>query len=101
MDSYAYLFKTGLLYRRRVVRFRGDQAAFQQGCQKGVYPYNCRRAAHERFGDEDRRHSAGNAGDILASAKDINEKRAAKEAEEKAAAEIADENDEENKEPEE
>ena len=42
-----------------------------------------------------------NAGDILASAKDINEKRAAKEAEEKAAAEIADENDEENKEPEE
>ena len=31
----------------------------------------------------------------------INEKRAAKEAEEKAAAEIADENDEENKEPEE
>ena len=42
-----------------------------------------------------------NAGDILASARDINEKRAAKEAEEKAAAEIADENDEENKEPEE
>ena len=42
-----------------------------------------------------------NAGDIQASAKDINEKRAAKEAEEKAAAEIADENDEENKEPEE
>ena len=42
-----------------------------------------------------------NAGDILASATDINEKRAAKEAEEKAAAEIADENDEENKEPEE
>ena len=42
-----------------------------------------------------------NAGDILASAKDINEKRAAKEAEEKAAAEIADENDEEIKEPEE
>ena len=42
-----------------------------------------------------------NAGDILASANDINEKRAAKEAEEKAAAEIADENDEENKEPEE
>ena len=42
-----------------------------------------------------------NAGDILASAKDINEKRAAKEAEEKAAAEIADENDEGNKEPEE
>ena len=42
-----------------------------------------------------------NAGDILASAKDINEKQAAKEAEEKAAAEIADENDEENKEPEE
>ena len=42
-----------------------------------------------------------NAVDILASAKDINEKRAAKEAEEKAAAEIADENDEENKEPEE
>ena len=42
-----------------------------------------------------------NAGDIRASAKDINEKRAAKEAEEKAAAEIADENDEENKEPEE
>ena len=42
-----------------------------------------------------------NAGDIPASAKDINEKRAAKEAEEKAAAEIADENDEENKEPEE
>ena len=42
-----------------------------------------------------------NAGDILASAKDINEKRAAKEAEENAAAEIADENDEENKEPEE
>ena len=42
-----------------------------------------------------------NAGDILADAKDINEKRAAKEAEEKAAAEIADENDEENKEPEE
>ena len=40
-----------------------------------------------------------NAEDILASAKDINEKRAAKE--EKAAAEIADENDEENKEPEE
>ena len=31
----------------------------------------------------------------------LNEKRAAKEAEEKAAAEIADENDEENKEPEE
>ena len=42
-----------------------------------------------------------NARDILASAKDINEKRAAKETEEKAAAEIADENDEENKEPEE
>ena len=42
-----------------------------------------------------------NAADILASARDINEKRAAKEAEEKAAAEIADENDEENKEPEE
>ena len=42
-----------------------------------------------------------NAGDILASARDINEKRAAKEAEEKAAAEIADENDAENKEPEE
>ena len=42
-----------------------------------------------------------NAGDILASARDINEKRTAKEAEEKAAAEIADENDEENKEPEE
>ena len=42
-----------------------------------------------------------NAGDILAFARDINEKRAAKETEEKAAAEIADENDEENKEPEE
>ena len=42
-----------------------------------------------------------NAGDIQAYAKDINEKLAAKESEEKAAAEIADENDEENKEPEE
>ena len=42
-----------------------------------------------------------NAGDILADAKDINEKRAAKEAEEKAAAEITDENNEENKKPEE
>lgn len=42
-----------------------------------------------------------NAGDILAAAKDINEKRAAKEAEEKAAAEIVDDSDEESKEPEE
>ena len=42
-----------------------------------------------------------NAGDILADAKDINEKRAAKEAEEKAAAEIVDDSDEESKEPEE
>ena len=38
---------------------------------------------------------------VQENAGDINEKRAAKEAEEKAAAEIADENDEENKEPEE
>ena len=58
-------------------------------------------AAHERFGDEDRRHSAGKRRGYPGLRQDINEKRAAKEAEEKAAAEIADENDEENKEPEE
>ena len=41
-----------------------------------------------------------NAGDILASAKEINQKRAAKEAEEKAAAEIVDDSEEESAGPE-
>ncbi len=78
MNEDAYLFKAGLLYRRRAVRFCRNQAAFQQGRKKA---YTHITAAGLRMKDSAMKTVTSvqeNAGDILASAKDINEKRAAK-----------------------
>ena len=56
--------------------------------QKSICSRNSRRAAYERLCHGNGNDRAENASDILASAKDLNEERAAKEAEEAAAAQL-------------